>query len=143
MPESRELLVLIVDDSPDDAELEAFALTDAGYRLTWRRVQNGDEMARALAEERWDVILCDHRLPRFDTFAALEVLADSAVQTPLIVVSGAISERPPQRRFVRAQPISSARTASGSSPPSCAPSLDAQRQRDQQRAEAQYAQRVR
>lgn len=139
MPESRELLVLIVDDSPDDAELEAFALTDAGYRLTWRRVQNGDEMARALAEERWDVILCDHRLPRFDTFAALEVLADSAVQTPLIVVSGAIGEetaaaaiREGAADFVSKDRLGRLAAVVRTQ------LLDAQRRRDQQRAEAQF-----
>jgi PAS domain S-box-containing protein len=92
MTATRKLAALIVEDSQDDAVLDVSALEDAGQRVRWRRVEDADQMAQALAEEHWDVVLCDHVLPRFDSFAALRVLAASGCETPLIVVSDAIGE---------------------------------------------------
>ncbi len=84
---------LIVEDSADDAELVASALEDAGYgAVRWRRVEDAEEMKAALADESWDVVLCDHQLPAFDSFAALTVLGESGVDLPLVLVSGAIGE---------------------------------------------------
>jgi PAS domain S-box-containing protein len=88
----RELTVLIVEDSEDDAMLAAAALERADHQVRWRRVDGAGQMARALEEEHWDVVLCDHVLPQFDSVAALGVLAASACAAPLIVVSGAIGE---------------------------------------------------
>ena len=89
----RRLRVLIVEDSKDDAWLNVTELEASGYSVHWQRVQDRDEMACALAQSRWDVVLCDHALPRFDSFAALETLAASRTpDIPLIIVSGAIGE---------------------------------------------------
>jgi diguanylate cyclase (GGDEF)-like protein/PAS domain S-box-containing protein len=89
----RQLRVLIIEDSEDDAWLNVTVLEAAGYSVHWQRVQDRNEMTRALAQTRWDVVLCDHALPRFDSFEALETLATSRTpDTPLIVVSGAIGE---------------------------------------------------
>jgi hydroxymethylpyrimidine pyrophosphatase-like HAD family hydrolase/FixJ family two-component response regulator len=88
----RRLSVLIVEDSEDDALLETLALRARGYDVHWQRVADRDEMAQALRREVWDVVLCDHAMPRFDSFGALEVLVASGRDMPLIVVSGAIGE---------------------------------------------------
>jgi two-component system, sensor histidine kinase and response regulator len=87
-----ELAVLIVEDSEDDAMLVVAALEDTAHRVRWRRVEDADEMAVALAEERWDIVLSDHTLPRFDSSAAMRVLSTSGCRAPLVVVSGAIGE---------------------------------------------------
>jgi PAS domain S-box-containing protein len=87
-----ELAVLIVEDSEDDATLVVGALKDAADRVRWRRVEDADEMALALREERWDIVLSDHTLPRFDSSAAMRVLATSGCHAPFVVVSGAIGE---------------------------------------------------
>jgi PAS domain S-box-containing protein len=84
--------VLIVEDNESDAQLDVLALEDAGYHVHWRRVQEATEMRAALEENGWDLILSDHRMPRFDAFDALNVLRESWVDIPLIVVSGAIGE---------------------------------------------------
>lgn len=89
----RRLSILIVEDSEDDARLNVTVLEASAYSVRWQRVQDRDEMAHALAQTRWDVVLCDHALPRFDSFEALRVLATSrAADIPMIIVSGAIGE---------------------------------------------------
>jgi diguanylate cyclase (GGDEF)-like protein/PAS domain S-box-containing protein len=89
----RRLRVLVIEDSEDDAWLNVTALETSGYSVKWQRVQDRAEMAYALAQTRWDVVLCDHALPRFDSFGALDTLATSrSPDTPMIVVSGAIGE---------------------------------------------------
>ncbi len=84
--------VLIVEDNESDAQLDVLALEDAGYEVQWRRVQEASELRAALEENGWDLILSDHRMPRFDAFDSLNVLRESRVDIPLIVVSGAIGE---------------------------------------------------
>ena len=92
-PAGRRLQVLIVEDSEDDALLDVIVLEDAGYRVEWERVQSAEDLSRALDRRRWDVLLCDHSLPRFDSFSALALLSGARrPRTPLIVVSGAIGE---------------------------------------------------
>ena len=89
----RALAALIVDDWIDDAELAVSVLEKAGYLpVRWRRVEDAAGMQTALAEESWDVVLCDDQMPAFDCFKALAVLGASGFAVPLIVVSGAIGE---------------------------------------------------
>ncbi len=88
----RTLSVLIVEDSDDDATLEAIALKKSGYGVRWQRVEDAPEMNAALDGGSWEVVLCDHSMPRFDSFEALAVLHASGLEIPLIIVSGAIGE---------------------------------------------------
>jgi two-component system, sensor histidine kinase and response regulator len=92
MSAADPLEVLLVEDSNDDALLSVLALERAGHRVHWHRVEDAAEMEQALAAQSWDVVLADHVLPAFDSFAALGVLSASGARTPLIVVSGAIGE---------------------------------------------------
>jgi DNA-binding NtrC family response regulator len=87
------LAALIVDDSNDDAEIAVSALREAGYApVGWRRIEDAVGMRTALAQESWDVVLCDHLMPAFDSFEALAVLGASGFVLPLILVSGAVGE---------------------------------------------------
>ncbi|HEX4035638.1 MAG TPA: response regulator [Solirubrobacteraceae bacterium] len=92
MSAAPQLAVLLIEDSESDALLAVAALERSGFEVVSRRVQDADEMRLALEEGHWDVALCDHVLPRFDTLAALEILGASGLDTPLIVVSGAVGE---------------------------------------------------
>lgn len=89
---SQKLQVLIVDDSPDDAELVLRELRRADYAVTSRRVDTRAAMTRALAEESWDIILCDYSMPQFDALSAMALLIEEARDLPLLVVSGTIGE---------------------------------------------------
>jgi len=88
----RRIQVLIVEDSEDDAFLVYSELAVRGANIGYRRVCQALEMAAALKSEDWDVILCDHNMPGFDSFGALEVLKASGKDIPFIIYSGQIPE---------------------------------------------------
>ncbi len=82
--------VLLVEDSETDAELILLELRRGGFEPDHRRVESAPEMRAAMAEQTWDVIICDFNLPRFGTLAALDIVAESGLDLPFIVVSGMI-----------------------------------------------------
>jgi len=90
---TQALRILNIEDSEDDALLIARRLRKAGYDLATRRVDCREDMVRALREEEWDLALCDHSLPNFDITSALEVIKQSGLDLPLVIVSGAIDEK--------------------------------------------------
>jgi two-component sensor histidine kinase len=55
-------------------------------------VETAEQMSAALENQRWEVIIADFRLPRFDAPAALKILQQTGKDIPFIVVSGAIGE---------------------------------------------------
>lgn len=89
---SQRIRLLIVEDSPDDAELLTRLLRRAGYETEPRRVETAEAMAAALAEGGWDLILADHSLPQLSGPGALEVLKGTGLDVPFIIVSGTIGE---------------------------------------------------
>ena len=89
---ARVLRLLHVEDSRDDADLVRLELEAAGYEIRCKRVETAAEMANALAEESWDVIVSDFNLPGFDAHGSLEILKASGLDIPFILVSGCIGE---------------------------------------------------
>jgi len=88
----RSLCVLLVEDSKLDAELLARALERGGFKVNWARVDTEEEMDAALSKESWDIILCDHAMPRFSAPQALDLLKQHHLDVPFIIVSGYIEE---------------------------------------------------
>ncbi|MFI5398182.1 MAG: ATP-binding protein [Candidatus Binatia bacterium] len=88
----QDLNVLILEDSPDDAELEASMLAEAGYTCHWERVQTRDEFFACLQEPDYDLILADYSLPAFDGLSALKLLRATGTDVPFILVSGTVGE---------------------------------------------------
>ncbi len=89
---SDSLAILMVEDSEDDALLVQRELKRGGFSLTWERVQTAAELRSALASCTWDVVISDYRLPGFDAPAALEIVKQSQIDLPFIIVSGTIGE---------------------------------------------------
>jgi diguanylate cyclase (GGDEF)-like protein/PAS domain S-box-containing protein len=89
---SREIRVLIVEDSTSDARLIELELKRAGYSPITRRVDTVREMSAALDAEPADVIICDYHLPEFSAPAALAFVKARGVDVPFFVVSGSIGE---------------------------------------------------
>jgi diguanylate cyclase (GGDEF)-like protein len=85
--------MLVVDDSEDDTYLVRAELGRRGLPVDCRRVDCALDMAAALANEDWDIILADHQMPGFDALAALDVLKRSGKDVPFIIHSGQISDR--------------------------------------------------
>ena len=86
------LRVLQVEDYEGDAALVRRTLERSGYRVNARRVQDAEEMAQALSEDDWDVIIADYCVPEFDAPDALAVLKRSGRDIPFIIVSGTVGE---------------------------------------------------
>ncbi len=86
------LRVLIVEDNDDDLLLLLRTLRQGGYEPAYRRAQTAAELCAALAEEPWDIVLSDYRLPLFNGAEALALVQQSGVDLPFIVVSGVIGE---------------------------------------------------
>ena len=87
-----DLKVLLVEDSPDDAELLLRRLRDAGFEPQWDRVQTAATLLEALAAEPWQIALVDYNMPGFGGLDALKLLAEVTPDLPAITVSGDISE---------------------------------------------------
>lgn len=83
------LKLLIADDSADDARLVAYALKRAGYAVQWQRVDEEADFARALPGV--DLVICDYAMPRFSPVRALEVIRETGLTTPFVLVSGSVT----------------------------------------------------
>lgn len=88
----KAIKLLLVEDSADDAEMLLYELRRAGYSVEYERVETADEMVAALHRQAWDIVIADYSLPRFSGEAALQIVQESGVDLPFIMVSGAIGE---------------------------------------------------
>jgi signal transduction histidine kinase len=88
----RQLKLLHVEDSEQDAVLMLRTIRRAGYEIESMRVETAREMLDALAARKWDVVVADYSLPAFDAIAALSTLRASGLDLPFIIVSGSIGE---------------------------------------------------
>ena len=83
--------VLHLEDSELDHELAMAYLRRGGLEVSTRRIESRAEFEAAL-QEPWDVILSDYNLPGFSGLQALQMLRESALALPFILVSGEIGE---------------------------------------------------
>lgn len=88
---SETLRLLIVEDSESDTALLVRQLSRSGYAVTQRRVDNAQDMGRAL-QEPWDLVISDYSVPGFDAPLALEMVQKSGQDLPFIIVSGTVGE---------------------------------------------------
>lgn len=85
------LRVLILEDSPDDADLMVLRLEEAGFTPDWKRVQTQRDFLAALTDSP-DLILADYHLPGFTGVEALRLLNERGLDIPFILVSGKVGE---------------------------------------------------
>ncbi len=86
------LRVLLVEDADDDAQLLLRLLRKEGYVPDYLRVDNRADLATALADAVWDLIISDYAMPGFNAHDALEVYKAAAIDIPFIIVSGHIDD---------------------------------------------------
>ena len=89
---NRPISILVIEDSPSDADLVVRYLEKAGYAVHATRVETAAELRAALTAPAFKIVICDYRLPGFDPPAALEIVRASGYDVPFLVVSGAIGE---------------------------------------------------
>ncbi|MEI6575499.1 MAG: response regulator [Bacteroidota bacterium] len=90
--QGRILKILLAEDSAKDSEIISATLTQSGYKLNIKCVVHEADFSSALSSDRFDVVLCDYRLPGFDAFRALQICKEISPNTPFICVSGTIGE---------------------------------------------------
>lgn len=90
--ETVNLRILHLEDSELDHQLVCRALHKDKLPFQISRVDSLADFTRALAEQSFDVILADYRLPGFNALDAWKVLQASATRLPFILLSGAIGE---------------------------------------------------
>lgn len=82
--------ILHLEDSPDDAELIALHLREAGLAIEVRRIDTRQAFEEALRSFRPDIVLADMRLPAFDGREALAMARAHDPALPVIMVTGAL-----------------------------------------------------
>ena len=87
----KELFVLLLEDSPADAELILNELRLGGYEPVARRVTTGAEMLQALDEGAWQILLLDHSIDGSGSLDTLAALAERDIDVPAILISGVIN----------------------------------------------------
>jgi two-component system, cell cycle sensor histidine kinase and response regulator CckA len=87
----RPLNILIVEDSPDDAELALRELRRAGFDPKWKRVETEPDFLAEIARSP-DIILSDYSMPQFSGLRAAELLRQSGLDIPFILISGTVGE---------------------------------------------------
>ena len=85
------LKVLILEDRAADAELMLHELRRAGYKPTWQRVDTESDYRSAI-NGSLDLILADFNLPQFTGRQAIDILNQSDLNIPLIIITGTLEE---------------------------------------------------
>ncbi len=86
------LRALMVEDSEDDSILIQEALRSAGYDVRALRVETEEALRQALRDASWDIVLSDYCLPSFNAQGTLEVVKETGLDLPVIVISGTVGE---------------------------------------------------
>ncbi|KAF1014826.1 MAG: Sensor kinase CckA [Stenotrophomonas maltophilia] len=86
------LRILLVEDSPEDAELMSGQMLEAGLEARFERVESEAELRQALASFQPDIVLSDLSLPGFSGDQALRIVRDTVPEVPFIFVSGTMGE---------------------------------------------------
>lgn len=91
-PSLGMLRVLLVEDSPEDAELMCEQMLDAGLEASFERVESAGELREALARFAPDIVLSDLAMPGFSGNEALQIVRGWHPDVPFIFVSGTMGE---------------------------------------------------
>ncbi|GAB4302215.1 MAG: hypothetical protein Fur0034_16850 [Desulfuromonadia bacterium] len=91
-PERLPLAVLIVEDSPDDAEILLWEIRKGGFDPHFRIVSDEASLRDALDAEEWEIILSDYVMPTFSGLDALALVRSRSLDIPFVIISGRVGE---------------------------------------------------
>jgi PAS domain S-box-containing protein/diguanylate cyclase (GGDEF)-like protein len=89
---SKILRVLILDESPDDAEQASAILRQAGFMLKTQRLETGVAVEQNLDNSQWDLVLCAHGLPNLPARQVVELVAHKQPFVPVVVLARRIAD---------------------------------------------------
>lgn len=88
----KDINVLIIEDSKASLNFEVAQLRRSGFNVNYEQVENAEALKKSLNSSRWDIILSDHVMPEFSSIEALQILNETKLDIPFIIVSGEIGE---------------------------------------------------
>jgi two-component system, cell cycle sensor histidine kinase and response regulator CckA len=83
--------ILHLEDSPYDAAL-ILDLLEGELACAITHALNRAEFESAIEQQRFDIILCDHKVPGYGGFEALEFAKTLQPDVPVIMISGALDD---------------------------------------------------
>lgn len=89
---TKDIKVLIIEDSKASLNFEVAQLKKSGLNVNYDQVENAASLRKALNCDTWDIILSDHVMPNFSSIEALQILNETKLDIPFIIVSGEIGE---------------------------------------------------
>ena len=89
---NRPLRLLMVEDTPADAELMLASLKRAGYALSFDIVALPAPFQERLQHAEYDLVIADHNLGSWRGLDVLEALKESGKGIPFIVVTGTLGD---------------------------------------------------
>jgi len=88
----KKIQLLLIEDSPVDAELLIYEVEKGGFKPAWERICTAKELHELLPSRDWDLILCDFMMPGFSGLEAIKIIKKTSPLVPVILVSGLIGE---------------------------------------------------
>ncbi|MEJ7558461.1 MAG: PAS domain S-box protein [Pedobacter sp.] len=88
----HKLRILHLEDSSSDAELVQRVLKKGNLEFERLLIDTKTEYLKALSTFVPDIVLCDHSLPSFNSFEALEILEEAELNIPFILITANVSE---------------------------------------------------
>ncbi len=84
--------ILLVEDSDDDALLLQIEIRRLAADAVFGRVDSEAGLRQALLATEWDLVICDHAMPQFDSGRALALMTECGRDTPFVIYSGDLEE---------------------------------------------------
>src|SRR6266536_2626425 len=88
----KEAFILLLEDSPQDAELVERELRKGGISFVSKRLDTGEAFAQAIKDSAPDLILADYQLRGFNGLEALAMVRRQCPDVPFILMSGVCGE---------------------------------------------------
>lgn len=88
----QTLNVLMLEDSPVDADLCVRVLAKAGFTVEPDIVSTAEEFSKRLENNDYHIVLADYNLPSWNALEALEMLQQLGEDVPFILVTGVLAE---------------------------------------------------
>jgi PAS domain S-box-containing protein/putative nucleotidyltransferase with HDIG domain len=90
---SKAIRVLMIEQSEEDALHIVRELKKGGYKPVYERIKTVAAMKKALKNKKWDILLCEYKMPNFTVPSAITSLKEENIDIPVIVVTGAVGDK--------------------------------------------------
>lgn len=87
------LKVFLLEDNPDDVELELRELRKGGFDVSFEVARNRKEFLEKLTDLDADIILADYALPDITGIEAIHICQEKKIDIPIIFITGMGNEQ--------------------------------------------------